>query len=162
MEFTRNEVIQIYNVFGSLMNEKVSVQTALLFVKNKKLAEVEFNYIEEVKQKFAPEVSQIQNFNNKRLELCKELGRKDNDGNPILVNGNFTFTSDNKALFDIKYNELIKEYGDISDLNTKIESEFAEILNEKLDIAFIKIPNDSLPKEMTSAQLEIIFPLLEE
>lgn len=170
MEFTRDEVVGVYNILSGFAQEKLSVFGAKVIIKNKNLAKAEVEFLEEIKEKFKPILLSTQEYTDKRMDLCKEYCERDEEGNEIYeyIRGlrpseetkNFVFSKENRIIFDKKLEELREEYKDTLEKNKEIEIEFKDLLQEKIDVPFVEMKIEFLPKEMTLAQFELLNNLI--
>jgi hypothetical protein len=151
---------QLLRVKESL--DKVSdyegVEFAYAVFKNKKLIEEklrEFQFIGIVK----PEIIE---YENKRINICKELSKKDEHGVPIIDQDNFVIDEPNMESFQTKLTELYNEYKIVVDERRDQIKNFDKLMNEETDVQFVKIQRkDISPQLKTANELEELSFMIE-
>lgn len=104
-----------------------------------------------------------QEFQNRRQELLIKLSKKDEKGEPILINNGRQYDLENQELFMEQYKVLEEEYKDVIEEYQRRESEIQKIMNEDIDVELYKINIEYLPNEgLTPEQINSIYPLIEE
>ncbi len=162
-EFAKRDLLRFNEGLISCGNLK-GVDFAYNVAKNKRAIADE---VESIKDSVKP-TEEFTKYDEKRGELAKELSDKDEHGNPKThLDGAGTqqySLTDNKPKFDKKLEALKKEYKEAVEARDKQLEEFEELLKKETSAfgSLKKIDFDDLPKEITSAQLDSIFEMINE
>jgi len=154
MKFTRENLVQIWGVLNGLTAEKTTAKGAYGIAKNKRIVDSEVKSIEEA-QKNQKLPDGIEEFESKRIELCKKMADKDEEGNPMVANNSFVLVQ-NKQKFDKKLEKLRKDYDEPISLREKQDKEFQDFLKEEVEIDFHTINVNDLPDNVTAQQIGIL------
>ena len=99
---------------------------------------------------------QKQDYDQKRIDLLKQFGDKDERGEAILVQNaydsslfDYQLTPENRALFDVEFKKLTEEYG--------IEG----MLEDEIELEVYPIDYATVPETLTLIQMQMLDPLLE-
>ena len=179
MKVKREQVLNIFGILQSLSNEKVSPRGAYNIAKNKQLAEIELKVYQEA-QKQAKTPEGIIKFEEKRLQLCEESAEKDEEKkakkidilNPMTgrleknqdgsTKQMFDITEENRTVLQKTLDELAEtEFKEAFEERDKIEEGFKKLLEEEIDMSFVKIKIDDLPSKITPTEIETLEVLLE-
>lgn len=155
MEITNERLIRLWNVLSELGKEKSDVKFAYAIAKNKKRVEPEINALTDA-QKLTDE---FQAYEKKRIEICNEMCKKDDDGNNVTDNGEFKI--EDKPKFNKKIEKLQKEYKEDIDEQKKRIDDFNDILKAKVEMDFYNIKAEYLPKDIKPDHLELLLDFLE-
>jgi len=165
MKITRQQVLDIYNVLLQFKSEKVDASSAFNISFNRKLAQKEFDVLNEAREQTKIPAG-LEEWEEERIQTCKLFAEKDEEGVPKKIR-----TPDGREVFDIKSENLktleeklkeIKEekYKETFEESDKIEESFKKLLEEELDIGFRKIKVSGLPN-VSADQIDILEPILE-
>lgn len=153
----KKDLINMYNIFEQLKQIK-DVKFAYTIVKNKLKIKDEITAIQQISE---PSKEYFE-YESKRQKLIKEYCIRDEDGNVKMVNGFATYIPDKAHKAKEAVDNLIKEYIDVIKEQNKKEVEIQKILEEEIDIDFIKINFNDLPQEINAEQLEVLFPIIDD
>ena len=154
MKFTRENLVSIWGVLNGLAAEKTTAKGAYGIAKNKRIVDAEVKSIEDAqKNQKLPEG--IEEFEAKRIDLCKKMADKDEEGNPLVVNNSFVL-AENKAKFDKKLEKLRKEYEVAITTRETQDKDFQDFLKEEIEVDFHAIKVDDLPDNVTAQQIGIL------
>ena len=123
MKFKRKrlkELESLITLFKDIKNTKMSY---MLFYNNKKIT----SEIEMIQKSFRQPIPEAQEYEQKRIKLCVEFSKKDDDNKPIINND--IYLIDNLEDFNLKLKELQD---------------------------FYKIKFDVLPLDLTPSQLNLL------
>lgn len=131
---------------------------AYAMAKNKRLISAE---VEDLQKGIENVSEQYTEYDKKRLELCTEYSRKDDDGKPILTNNEFQISD--RTNFDIALGKLRGEYKSaISERDKQVE-EYNDLLDKPVNgVVFHKVSFEDLPRDISAAQTDMILELIEE
>lgn len=160
MNFTRENLVQIWGVLNSLAQEKTTAKGAYGIAKNKRIIETEVKSIEEA-QRNQKLPDGIEDFEAKRIDLCKEYCDKDKDGKPM-VDGNSFVIIENQVVFTEKLTELREEFAEPLQARKDQDKDFREFLKEDVEIDLHKIKIDDMPNNITGQQIEILDDIIVE
>jgi hypothetical protein len=152
---TRNDIVQLNGGLISVADLR-GVKFSYAVAKNKSIIKAE---IEALEASVAPSEGFVE-FNNKRIAICMDMCAKDDDGQPIIVDGNYT--SDDEGAMMSKVKELQEEYKDVlSDRDDQLKRANS-LLEEEIDINLYKVSVEYIPEDITPSQMESIFLIIEE
>jgi len=151
---TRREIFNLYNNIIKCRYHDDNSKFNYAVIKNLKLIEEQLKIIE----KEMKPTSDFMEFENVRIPLCEEHAKKDETGKPILINDDYQFEDMDKFLEAIK--PLQEKYKDTLDNRQKQIDKYNKMLDEDIDIEFIKINKDELPEKISQKELESIYPIL--
>ena len=99
-------------------------------------------------------------FNNKRIDIIKELATKDAKGNPVIKpDGNYDLPD--MSLFDKQFDPLKEEYKETVDEFEEKEKAYFQSMTNEMEIDIHKIQMEYVPKIITPEQMESILPFVE-
>ncbi len=133
------------------------VKFAFGLAKNKKMLVKEFEIFQEA---IKPSKEFIE-YDQKRVDLCKELADKDEKGNPKMESNNYIVIK-NKEDFEIRSKALTEQNQSAVDDRSKQIKEFNELMNKESDFKPFLIARNDIPDDITSKQLSGIIDLIEE
>lgn len=113
--------------------------------------------------------TRFQEYDNKRIELCKKYAEKDDRGKPRMVpqvggqRGAMEFVGvDSNPEFNSEIEKLKKEYqGELDEREKHIKAYEAD-LDKEIDFEVYKVKLCNVPKEITVGQLRGIIDLVED
>jgi predicted DNA binding protein len=154
----KKEIIELFNVFESLKHIK-DVDFMYLIIKNKQKIKDEIEAI----RKISIPSEYYMNYNNEKTELIEKYCEKDEYENIINNNGVFKLIKDKTKEAKIAFQFLDDKYKNTIEENKKQQEKVEKILNEEIEIDFIKIDLDVIPKnEVTGEQLEILMKIIKD
>ena len=160
MNFTRENLVQIWGVLNGLAQEKTTAKGAYGIAKNKRIVETEVKSIEEAqKNQQLPEG--IEEYEQKRLGLCEKFCDKDEEGKPV-VNGNTFVIVKERPAFDTELLKLQEEFKEPLSTRQKQDLEFQDFLKEEVNVDFHQIKIDDLPNNVTGQQVEVLGDIIIE
>lgn len=159
MKISREKLIQVWSVLSQLAQEKTTAKGAYGIAKNKRLLEDEIKSIEDA-QKAIEYPAELEEFNTKRLVLCREYASKDEKGEPIV--NNQAFVIPDRTEFDKELAALREEYKEPLDVRQKIDEDFHKFLIEETEISVHVIKLEDLPNGITAAQIELLGEIITE
>ena len=105
-------------------------------------------------------------YNEKRLELCEKMAKKDENGKPIKVplpeqgRGAMTYVFTSQVEFDKELDKLREEYKGELEERKKLVEEYEVALDEEIDMDYYMIEFSDVPENITSKQLNGISDLI--
>jgi len=173
IEIKRNEIITLLKTLKKLefyyqknFNE-ISVKELFNLVRTIRILT---KYVEEINTVIETTQSIIKEYDNKRIEICLKYCKKDQDGNPIIVNNNYTIDDTEKVDFDNEIKQLTSQYqNNLNDYKIKLK-ELQELLNEKIIIRVPLLSINILPNNqdkekrfyLDTNELSVLDILIEE
>ena len=155
MKVKRVELFGLLQALGTLGNLS-GVKFAYALIKNKKKIQAELDTLKET----VKPSNKLQEYENKRVELCKQYCEKDKEGKPVIKNNSYSGLDVN-VKFDAEIKKLKEEYKTELDNREKQVKEYNKLLQEKVEIELHKIAVDDLPKDITSKQLESLWLIID-
>lgn len=156
MKITREKLLQVWGVLSQLSQEKTTAKGAYGIAKNKKLLEAEIKSMEEARENLKYPKEKLEEFDTKRIALCKELADKEEDGSPKLDKNMFVFSPDNKAIFEEKFSVIREEYKDVLEERNKVDTEYRTFLSEETELTVHEIKIADMPDGVSAAQIEVL------
>jgi len=103
-------------------------------------------------------------YNVERYNLCIELCRKDEEGNPVKVRqGNQEiFAFDEDSDIKNKLEALSDKHPGVVAAREKQLKDYDKLLQEDSDVEVYKISLDSIPEDITQELLDPIYPMIDE
>lgn len=104
-------------------------------------------------------------FETKRVELCKQFAKKDENNEPIII------TKQNQSMFDIDtestewinaYNDLLNDFKDVIEARNKQIEDYNAFLLEENTIEFHTISIEDVPENISVEELEAIQVFIKE
>ena len=157
MKIKKSEVVALWNTIEQLGFTDAHIKFTYALAKNKKLIK---NEVEAIKESIDPS-EKFKEFENRRLDICKDMAKKDKDGKPIIIN-NTEFDIKNTDKFNSKIEDLKKEYQDDIDKETEKNKQAMEMLEEEIDIDLTQVELDYFPERITTSQMEFLMFLVKE
>lgn len=99
----------------------------------------------------------VEGFDEKRIELAKEMAKKDDKGDPILMADQKSYLVPDMAAFDRKLEELKRSME-----QDKREKDIEKLLDMKEELDVYMIPFATLPEKMRPDILEAILPMVDD
>jgi len=161
MKFTRENLIKAWQALTVLSTEKTSPKGAYAIAKNKRLAEAEVKSIEDA-QKNQKEPEGLVEYEQARIELCRELCNKDEETGAPVLNGTQFVMTDNAEEFAERLKELQEEYKGPLAEQEKIIKDFEAFMKEEVEMSFHEIKVDQLPDSVSAMQLEALDEMIVE
>jgi hypothetical protein len=152
---TNSKIIELYNGLLEITNLK-GVKFSYAVAKNISILEKEV----EVLRTTTKESDDFKQYEKERIELCKKLSKKDEKGNPTLVNGQYIM--ENKETFDAEFKTLGEVYKlELDNRKAQLEN-FEKLLKVESTVELFKINIDQIPEDVTTAQMNVLYPLIIE
>lgn len=157
MNIKKGEVVQLWNTIEQMGMVNAHIKFTYALTKNKKLIRTE---IESIQESLKPS-DKFREFEEKRIELCNDMSKKDENGSPIIINDR-EFDIEDMDKFTKKLEELKKEYKDVISKETEKNKQAIEMLEEDVDIELTQIGLDYFPEGITTSQMETLMFLVKE
>jgi len=155
MKITRENLVQLYGALNALSEKEMKAKAAYGIAKNKSKVESEVKSIQEAQQKIQP-APEVLEFEEKRINLCKEAANKDDNGEPITIGPRFDIPVGAMPDFEKKIDELREEYKEALDQKEKNDEEWVELMKEEIEIDIHQIHIDMMPDTITPQQIELL------
>ena len=149
MKIKRGEVKVLFATIQKLLNstEKTNSKFAYALAKNKSRLREEIESLQEAEKPIAE-------FENKRVELCKQYALKNKDGNPVLEDNVYKGVAESFE-FQQKFESLKEKY----ELPL---SQMEKLYTEEVEVDFYLIDKAELPEIIIPAEVDILFPLIKD
>lgn len=158
MLMTREKIVALYQLLTRLASQKTTVKFHFLAAKNRRVLEPEVKSIQEANEP-TPEYME---FEGARIKLCHECSHKDDDGNPIINNNNYSIIEEKQEEFSEKMTALKEKYEDVVKQTEERTQQFLELLQEEVEVELNRFKLEELPKEMVGQDLELLYDLIDE
>lgn len=142
----------LYESFQSLeaVKELKGVKFAYAVLKNMKMISEEIKLFEEV-IKPSPE---YERYEFSRIALCESHSEKKEDGTPVIVGDKYKIVDE--LSFNAELEVLKNDYGVFITERLKQIDEYNKMLNEIINIDFVKINFGDIPENVSAKELESI------
>jgi hypothetical protein len=159
MQIQREKLVAMFGLINRLLSQKTSVKFHYLLLKNKKILQTEVDALQEAQQAEPPEGHE--EFNTKRMDLCKEYCEKDENDEPKITNGNFVIPEDRKEEFEKNMDALKEEYKEVMEVMDKRQEDFLNLLKEDVDVDLTIIPLSVMPQDLVGNEVEVLFDIID-
>lgn len=145
MKVKRVDIRNLKNVFDKIkLSDKISIKLGLILYKNSKKIDEELRFISEELPRFISE--DTREFERKKEEIMLSYSRRDENGNPIMVAGNYSFEPEG---FRKVGEEIDKYFSSLPDeVKEKIQNELDEVrkfFEEEIEIDLEPLDESLIP-----------------
>lgn len=162
MKVSREKLFVLNMFLDRIKQEETKKNVFFLYsiAKNKELIKSELTALEEARKPSEKK----QEYEAKRIELCKKYCKKEESGNPIILDlglptARFDFDIEEKNKFDEEMVPLQEEYKEILEEEKIQMEEFNNLLKEEIEVNLIKFQLSKLPESMTGNDFDILYEL---
>ncbi|MEM4260968.1 MAG: hypothetical protein QXG00_07040, partial [Candidatus Woesearchaeota archaeon] len=108
-------------------------------------------------------VKEYTEYIQKREEVLKKDCKKDEKGNPIIENNQYTYENDEiKNNVSLELAKLIEQYkGAIEARNREVQA-YNEIIEEQIEVEVCKCSYKYFPDNITPSHFEVLKPMIKE
>ncbi len=164
MEMTKEKIIQMWNILSEIGNEKTNVKFSYAIARNLNIIEPEVKALTK-----AQEISkEYKEYDAKRLEICREMAKKDEDGNPIMKDGvgnpipkGGEFDIEDRPTFDKKIEKLQKKNKEAIDMQKNRIEQFNDLIKETIEIDFYSVKIEHVPDDIKPNHLALMMGFIE-
>ncbi|MDY6957581.1 MAG: hypothetical protein SVK08_00355 [Halobacteriota archaeon] len=150
----RQDLARMKSVMSQIWGEKFPVKFTYALAKNERIITA---VLDETNKLLQPPEGYSE-WEKQRLELCREMAVKDDDGNPKMQNNNFVIEDMDE--FDKKIEELKKKHPVVDEFEAN-RKKHAEKMNEEIeDPGLHKVQNEDLPEEMSPKVFQALMPMI--
>jgi hypothetical protein len=168
MKLTRENVLPLWTLskFLKETKQRIALGAASNIGKNFRVLSAEIENIKEVEKKkiesFPPEIKE---YDEKRIELCKQFADKDENGEPILIDrgsqGKEFKLTEKRSEFDVALKEIQITYASSLEKQEELNKEFNDFLASEIELELMKIKSIDLKNvDFTVDEAEILEPIL--
>ncbi len=140
---TRMEIENLSGLFSSLRDEKFNTKFSFFILRNISYMKDEIVVLNEIRNRLH---ESIKVYDSERTSLASKLSDKDEDGNPIIINGAFKI-SKNMETFNDEMIKLQEHHNDSVELSMVLQEELNELLNEEIEQSIMKVSYLDFPEE---------------
>lgn len=158
MKIKREKIFVMWDSFERLLMKKNAVKFHYLILKNKQIIQPEVDNIREI----GKTSERYQLFDNKRIKLCNDFAEKDENGQPVIRDNSFVIIPDKKQEFDSSLDALKLEFKDAIDELENKKKEIDELMEEDIEIPFVKIPLSVIPEDLLGKEVEVLFDIISD
>lgn len=157
MNIKKGEVVQLWNTIEQLRMVNSHIKFTYALAKNKKILSTE---VESIQEAISPS-EEFKTFEGERLSLCRDMSKKDENGEAIIINGR-EFDIEDMDEFEAKLNDLKDNYKETIDKEMEKNKQALEMLEEEVDLDLAQLHLDYFPEGITPAQMETLMFLVKE
>lgn len=160
MKIQREKLFAMFGLIDRLLQGKTSVKFYYLLLKNKKTLQAEVDLVRSTQQANPPEGHD--EFNKRRIQLCEEYAKKDEEtGKPKVINNQYDMTEESRETFEVKLAELKVEFKDVVNEMDRRQEELIKLLNEEAEVDLTVIPLSVIPDVLSGKELELLFDIVD-
>lgn len=101
-----------------------------------------------------------QKFDEVRAELAKKHAIKNEDKTPMFVDD--AYVMEDQAAFDTAFEELKGKHKEVVEERENQIKEFNELMEKETYVTLFKVKYDQIPEEITTEQMKVVYPIIEE
>lgn len=155
----KKDLVRFYNglgLCGGLKGAKFAFSASM----NRRMMEDEVKSITDT----AASPKAFLEYDQKRLELCKEHAKKDDKGVAVTTEDGSRFIMEDQYAFDAALEELRTEYKEAIEEKKTSDEEYEKLLKEEVskEYNFEKIPLSVVPNDITQFAMENIIDMIEK
>jgi len=152
---TNQELLNLAKQLATLNLKGVKVNYAI--AKNTDMIKNEFKFLE----KTIEPSKEFTEYEQKRLELAHSFSKKNPDGSSIIENNQIIIN--NTPEFQLEFTKLNTDYATaLKDRENQIREYTKLLTEENTDIKLFTISLDSIPEDISTEEMNILFHLIEE
>jgi len=154
------EAVALYKAMqNDLFKDLKGVRFNYALKRNKEILKKELSIIE---SSFVPSPD-YEKLEEERVNILAKYVERDEKGNPVVENGDFKVSDENKELFNKDFAPIKEKYMEATKDQQKRVQEFTSMVEEN-DISFElhSFKLNDLPEDITQEQMEFIYPLVIE
>lgn len=151
----KKDIISLYNGLNSV-GSLVGVIFGYAVNKNISIIKPEI----EALQKVATPAKEFLEFDQKRIDIVKKYAKKDDKGD-FIVKDNQYDVGENRELVEQEVEALKEENRVVIDARDKQINEYNTLLEEEVKVDLYKVKLESVPKDITAAQMASIFLIVD-
>jgi phosphopantetheinyl transferase (holo-ACP synthase) len=136
------------------VSEIKGVKFAYTVLKNKKKFEKQIEEDKEIFQKVLTPSEDYKTYETKRIELCELHSIKDAEGKAVVENDKYKLIDE--KVFTVDLEKLNTEFNDSLVERKQQITEYTQLMEEVVNIEFIKLNLEDLPTDLTEKELESI------
>lgn len=143
---TKQEAVNLYinlNKLGNFSGAKFAYGVS----KNINLLKVEVDALDKA---FAPS-EEYKKFDEERMVIVKKFAKKDEKGEPIVVNNNYEM--EDQEAFDVEFNALKANNQEVWDSRVKQLKEYGQLLESDSEVVLYKIFLQDIPEVIKVNQM---------
>ena len=151
---TRQELLELWHGLPALANLKgFKLGYAVARTKAKLKPE-----IEALDEALKPDTA-FQQYEEKRMALCRKYVQKDAQGQPVVSGNEFVF-GENREAFDAEMAPLQEEYAQAIEDRKKQTEDYVAGLKEPITVEVHQIALEDVPEDVTVEQVEALYRLI--
>ena len=151
---TRQELFELWYGLPALANLR-GFKLGYAIARTKAKLKIEIEVLQEV-LKPAPA---FEEYEKRRMELCRKFAQKDGQGNPMIQGNEFVF-GDNRGAFDTEMVPLQEEYAQAIEDRKKQTEDYVAGLKEPLTVEVHTVALEDVPEDVTVSQVEVLIRLI--
>jgi len=156
MKVTNAEIMAMWRVIAELSQHPFKAAFVHGLLRNKKLLRP---LVEQLEAASAP-VPGFQRFEQQRVQLTVSCCELDDNGQPVVRNGQVFITEESKQRFTAGMEALTTEYGEEIEAQRAKDAEVQALMAEQVEIDLAAIPLSTFPDGITLIQMEALDPII--
>lgn len=153
---TNKKLIEVYNGLVGLTNLK-GVKFNYAVAKNINILEKEV----EILKATTKETEEFKKYDAERIELCKKHAKKDEKGEAMLLGGKYDI--EDMEAFTVEFDALKETHkAALDERKAQLEGFDALLEAENTSVSLFKIDISEVPEEVTTSQMGVIYPIINE
>lgn len=152
---TRQELFELWHGLFLLANLK-GFKLAYAVARTKAKLKPEIEALDEA---LKPD-NAFQEYEKKRLNLCRKYARKDEFGEPIVQGNQFVF--ENREEFEAQMIPLDDEYVNAIEVRKAQLEDYQKSLREPITVEVHQVSPDDLPQDLTVKEMEVLYLFIKD
>lgn len=161
MKITRKDAVEFYSKLQNLKSGEYNKFLLYAIMKNKIELKKIFDEVVD-KERLLSSSPELLNFEQERIQIVKEFAKKDESGQPIIIDNRFDVPEESTAEIQSKLMELRKKYKDAFEKNRNDVEEYEKYIAEEIEYQETKTAFKNLPENLTSEIFDVLIKISDE
>jgi len=153
---TRAELLELWHGLPTLANLK-GFKLGYAIARSKAKLKPEIEALEEALKP----AQAFEEYERKRLELCRKYVQKDGQGNPVVSGNEFVF-GDNREAFDAEMAPLQEEFAEAIENRKQQVEGYLSAMKEQITVEVHRVTEVDVPEDLTVSQMAVLFHLIKD
>lgn len=161
MKVTRKEAVEFYSKLQNLKSGEYNKFLLYAIMKNKIELKKIFDEVAD-KERLLSSPPELLNFEQERIQIVKEFAKKDESGQPIIIDNRFDVPEESAAEIQSKLMELREKYKDAFEKNRNDVEEYEKYIAEEIEYQETKTAFKNLPENITSEIFDVLIKISDD
>lgn len=114
------------------------------------------------KERLLSSSPELLNFEQERIQIVKDFAKKDESGQPIIIDNHFDIPEESTEEIQSKLMELRKKYKDAFEKNRTDVEEYEKYIAEEIEYQETKTAFKNLPENLTSDVFDVLIKISDD